>query len=83
MALGPALREAIQFEGGKILNGTFAQYGVPRFSDVPELDIHILNRPDLPSVGGGETPIIAVTPAIANALFRITGSRVREMPIAT
>jgi isoquinoline 1-oxidoreductase len=83
MALGPALREAIQFEGGKILNGTFAQYRVPRFSDVPELDIHILNRPDLPSVGGGETPIIAVTPAIANALFRITGSRVREMPIAT
>jgi isoquinoline 1-oxidoreductase len=83
MALGPALREAIQFEGGKILNGTFAQYRVPRFSDVPELDIHLLNRPDLPSVGAGETPIIAVTPAIANALFRITGSRVREMPIAT
>jgi isoquinoline 1-oxidoreductase subunit beta len=81
MALGPALREAIQFENGKLLNGTFAQYRVPRFSDVPELDIHILDRRDLPSVGAGETPIIAVTPAIANALFRITGSRVRDMPI--
>ena len=54
---------------------------MPRFSDVPEFDIHLLNRPDLPSVGGGETPIIAIAPAIANAVFHATGTRVREMPI--
>jgi isoquinoline 1-oxidoreductase len=81
MGLGPALREAMQFENGQIQNAAFAQYLVPRFDDVPELDIHLVDRPDLPSVGAGETPIIAVAPAIANAVFRATGRRVREMPI--
>jgi len=81
MGLGPALREAMRFEGGRMLNPTFADCPVPRFSDVPELDIHLLGRPDLPSAGGGETPIIAIAPAVANALFRATGVRVREMPI--
>jgi hypothetical protein len=42
----------------------------PRFDDVPELDIHLLDRPDLASAGAGETPIIAIAPAIANAVFR-------------
>jgi isoquinoline 1-oxidoreductase len=81
MGLGPALREEMQFAEGKMRNASFAKYPVPRFSDVPELDIHLLNRPDLPAVGGGETPIIAIAPAIANAVFQATGTRVREMPI--
>jgi isoquinoline 1-oxidoreductase len=81
MGLGPALREEMRFEEGQIRNAHFSKYQVPRFSDLPELDIHLLNRPDLPSVGGGETPIIAIAPAIANALFHATGERVRQMPI--
>jgi isoquinoline 1-oxidoreductase subunit beta len=81
MGMGPALREEIRFEDGKIRNAAFSRYLVPRFSDVPELDIHLLNRSDLPSVGGGETPIIAIAPAIANAVFHATGTRVRELPI--
>ena len=60
---------------------SFSQYLVPRFEDVPKLEIHLLDRPDLPPVGAGETPIIAVAPAIANAIGRGTGRRVREMPI--
>jgi len=81
MGLGPALREQMRFEEGKMLNPRFSKYPVPRFSDLPELDIHLLNRPDLASAGGGETPLIAIAPAIANALFHATGERVREMPI--
>ena len=81
MGLGPALREEMRFDDGKMQNPKFSKYQVPRFSDVPELDIYLLNRPDLPSVGGGETPVIAIAPAIANALFYATGDRVREMPI--
>ena len=72
---------AKRFDSGKILNGRFSQYPVPRFSDVPELDIHLLDRPDLDSAGGGETPIIAIAPAIANAVFDATGVRVRSLPI--
>ena len=81
MGLGPALREEMIFENGRILNPGFGKYRVPRFDDVPELDIHLVDRPDLPSAGAGETPIIAVAPAIANAVFHATGARVRTMPI--
>ncbi len=81
MGMGPALREEIQFEGGKIRNAAFRRYPVPRFEDVPKFDIHVLDRTDLPSVGAGETPIIAIAPAIANAVFHASGQRIRRMPI--
>jgi CO/xanthine dehydrogenase Mo-binding subunit len=81
MGIGAALREQMQFENGKILNASFGQYRVPRLDDVPELDIHLVNRPDLPSAGAGETPIIAIAPAIANAVFRATGKGVHAMPV--
>ena len=81
MGFGPALREEVRFENGKIQTASFGSYRVPRYDDVPELDIHLLNRKDLPSMGAGETPIICIAPAIANAVFHATGKRVREMPI--
>jgi isoquinoline 1-oxidoreductase len=81
MGLGPALREEMRFENGKMLNARFAKYLVPRFADVPELEIHLLDRPDEPSAGGGETPIIAIAPAIANAVFQATGTRLRDLPM--
>ncbi len=81
MGMGPALREEMRFEDGVVKNASYGQYLVPRFRDVPELDLHLLDRPDLPSVGAGETPIIAIAPAIANAVFHATGERIRRMPI--
>jgi isoquinoline 1-oxidoreductase subunit beta len=81
MGLGAALREEIQFENGQILNASFGEYRVPRLEDVPELEIHLVNRPDLPSAGAGETPIIAIAPAIANAVFRATGTSVQALPV--
>jgi isoquinoline 1-oxidoreductase len=81
MGIGGALKEAMEFENGQITNASFYQYDVPRLSDVPQLDIHLVNRTDLPSAGAGETPIVAVAPAIANAVFRATGQRIRQMPI--
>jgi CO/xanthine dehydrogenase Mo-binding subunit len=81
MGMGPALREAMRFEEGKILNAGFADYRVPRFTDVPKIDVHLVDNTDIPSAGGGETPIIAIAPAIANAVFAATGLRIRSMPI--
>ncbi len=81
MGLGPALREEMRFEDGKILNAGFAGYQVPRFEDLPKLDIHLINKTDIPSAGGGETPIIAIAPAIGNAVFAATGIRLRSMPM--
>lgn len=81
MGLGGALFEEVRFEQGKITNASFSQYRVPRMADVPQLDIVLVDRRDLPSVGAGETPIIAVAPAIANAVYHAAGVRLRSMPL--
>jgi len=81
MGLGPALREAMEFDNGAIQNASFWKYAPPRFSDVPEISIHLLNRPDLPSAGAGETPLICIAPAIANALAHVTHRPQRQLPL--
>ena len=82
MGLGPALFEQIDFAAGRILNGSMSDYRVPRLGDVPaDLKVVLLDRPDQPSAGGGETPIMAVAPAIGNAIFRACGTRLRSMPL--
>ena len=81
MALGGALTEELEFADGKILNPRFSQYRVPRFRDVPRIDVHLVENRDVPPAGGGETPIIAAAPAIANAVFAANGVRLRSMPL--
>jgi CO/xanthine dehydrogenase Mo-binding subunit len=81
MGLGGALTEEIKFADGKVTNGSFSNYLVPRLSNLPKLDTVLVNRPDLDSVGAGETPIIAIAPAISNAVFDAVGVRLRSMPL--
>lgn len=80
--LGGALFEAVEFEDGRVLNASFADYRVPRFGDVPPIDVVLLDRRDLPSAGAGETPIIGIAPAIGNAIFDATNDRRRSLPLA-
>jgi nicotinate dehydrogenase subunit B len=82
MGIGGALFEAVEFDNGKILNPHFAQYRVPRFSDVPIVEVVLLDRKDRPSAGAGETPIVGLAPAVGNAIFAATGVRLRSMPMA-
>ena len=79
--IGGALFEAVRFEDGRILNPRLSDYRVPRFSDVPEIEILLLDRPDLPSAGAGECPIVGIAPAVGNAIFDATGMRLRGMPL--
>ena len=81
MGIGGALLEQVRFENGHILNAQFSQYHVPRFSDKPEIDVVLVDRKDQPSAGAGETPIVGVAPAIANAIFAASGERLRAMPL--
>ncbi|MBC7807695.1 MAG: xanthine dehydrogenase family protein molybdopterin-binding subunit, partial [Akkermansiaceae bacterium] len=81
MGMGGALFEYVDFADGKIRNPCFSRYRVPRFSDIPILETVLLDRKDLPTVGGGETPIVAIAPAIGNALFQATGTRLRSLPL--
>ena len=80
-ALGGALTEEIGFANGRLTNGSFAKYRVPRFRDVPPMKVLVLDRPDLPSAGAGETPMIAVAPAISSALSHAAGKPNRAMPV--
>lgn len=80
--LGGALFEAIHFENGRILNPHLAEYRVPRFSDLPRIDVVLVDRKDQPSMGAGETPLTGIAPAVGNAIFAATGIRLRSMPLA-
>ena len=80
-AIGGALFESIQFQNGKILNPRFATYRVPRFTDVPSIEVVLVDRKDVPSAGAGETPIVGLAPAIANAVFNASGVRLRSLPL--
>jgi isoquinoline 1-oxidoreductase len=81
MGLGGALFEAIDFANGRIRNPRLSVYRVPRFGDVPALETILLDRRDLPSAGAGETPIVALAPAVGNAIFQATGRRLRSLPM--
>ena len=81
MAIGGALFEAIEFSNGKIGNPHLASYRVPRFSDMPKIEVVLLDRKDLPSAGAGESPIMGMAPAICNAVYAATGIRLRAMPM--
>ncbi len=81
MGLGGALFEAIEFANGKILNDRFSRYRVPRFSDLPEIEVILVDRKDQPSAGAGETPIVGLAPAVGNAIFASTGKRIRSLPM--
>ncbi|PYR74899.1 MAG: isoquinoline 1-oxidoreductase [Acidobacteria bacterium] len=78
--LGGALFEAIEFADGRLQNGTMEQYRVPRFKDVPPIDVVLLDRRDLPSAGAGETPLVCVAPAIGSAA-RAFGKVEARLPV--
>ena len=81
MALGGALFEQVQLADGHQETRSLAGYRVPRFSDIPDIEAVLVDRPDIASAGAGETPLIAVAPAVGNAIFAATGRRLRTLPL--
>ena len=76
-----ALLERVQFSRERLLSQDWETYPVFRFSDVPAIDIVLLDRPDEPSVGGGEGSLGPTVAAIANAYASATGQRTRSLPL--
>ncbi len=79
--LGGALFEAIEFENGKITNPKFSKYRVPRFQDIPPIEVVLVDRKDLQPAGAGEVPLMALAPSIGNAICDATGVRLRALPM--
>jgi isoquinoline 1-oxidoreductase beta subunit len=77
--LSAALHGAITLENGRVVQSNFNDYATLRFSEMPEVEVHIVASSEPPS-GIGEPGTPPIAPAVANALFALTGKRVRRMP---
>jgi len=75
-----ALMEEVKFDSSGIKTLDWKSYPVIRFPDVPEIEIVLINRREMPALGGGEPSSAPIAAAIANAVFDATGVRLREAP---
>jgi nicotinate dehydrogenase subunit B len=79
--IGGALFEAIHFDKGRVTNANFRDYRVPRFRDLPKIEVELIDRKDVAPAGAGETPLMGLAPAVAGAIFSATGMRLRSLPL--
>ncbi|MGA8900055.1 molybdopterin cofactor-binding domain-containing protein [Bradyrhizobium sp.] len=75
------LKERVRFDSTRITSNSWTEYPILRFSEVPDVDVEIISRPEIDPVGAGEAAHGPVTAAIANAVFDALGVRLRHLPI--
>ena len=75
------LKEQVTFDRERITSRTWDDYPVMKFSEAPQVEVTLINRPDLPPVGAGEGATGPTAAAIANAIAAALGARVRDMPL--
>ena len=78
--LNATLNGAITVEDGRVRESNFHQYRMLRIDEAPAVDVHFVASPAPPS-GLGEAPLPPVAPAVANAVFALTGQRMRALPL--
>jgi len=79
-AVSRALLEEVKFDSTGQKNLDWNSYPVIRFEQIPDVEIVLIDRPEMQPLGGGEPSIVPVTAAIANAIFDATGVRLRQVP---
>ena len=79
MALGAAINHATHFKGGIAVEKNFNTYLMPRINEIPEIEVHIMEN-DEKAGGVGEPAVPAFAPALCNAIFDLTGNRIRKLP---
>jgi isoquinoline 1-oxidoreductase beta subunit len=77
--LSAALHGSITLENGRVLQSNFHDYAPLRFSEMPQVEVHIIESSE-PPTGIGEPGTPPIAPAVANAVFALTGKRLRRMP---
>jgi len=80
-SLSWTIKEQVTWDSGGITSRTWAEYPIISFSEIPEIEVHVIDRPDCPSLGSGEVAAGPVPAAIGNALYRAIGVRARHLPL--
>jgi nicotinate dehydrogenase subunit B len=75
------LMEQVHFDASGVKNLDWVSYPIITFQEIPEVEIVLINRPEMPALGGGEPSIVGVPAAISNAVFDAVGVRLREVPL--
>ncbi len=78
--ISSALKGEITFHAGTAQQSSFADFAVARMRDTPAMEIHIIDSDGPQPFGMGEPPVPPIVPAIANAIFAATGTRIRRLP---
>ena len=81
MAYGAAAVHEIHFQDGKAVETNFHQYRMPRINEIPEIEVHIMENDEKPG-GVGEPALPPFAPALCNAIFDLTGKRIRKLPFS-
>jgi len=76
-----SLLEEVEFDERGVKNLDWSSYPTIRYKDIPEVEIDLIDRPELGFLGAGEASLVPVPAAIANAIFDATGARVRDIPM--
>ena len=79
-ATSRTLKEEVKFDPSMVTSLDWTSYSILRFSEIPEVVVELINRPDHPAVGAGEATTSAIPAAIANAIFDATSARLRTIP---
>ena len=79
MALGAAVNHSTHFKDGKAVEKNFNTYGMPRIAEIPSIEVHIMENNEKPG-GVGEPGVPSFAPALCNAIFDLTGKRIRKLP---
>lgn len=79
-SLSRTLKEEVRFDATHVTSLDWEAYPLLTFSEVPEVEIVLLNRPDQPAVGAGEPATVTTAAAVANAIYAATGARLRQVP---
>jgi len=80
MGLSAALKEEIRIERGHVVQSSFADYPILTIAEMPEIEIAVIDSRESPG-GVGEPGVPPVAPAVANAVFAVTGQRLRKLPL--
>ena len=79
MGLGAAIKHETHFKDGKAVENNFHTYNMPRINDIPAIDAYIMDN-DEKAGGVGEPGLPPFAPALCNAIFDLTGRRIRKLP---